>query len=242
MKADTVRRAWIAGFQRRASLLRATASAMLFSLLAGCVFDSQQLILTDQQLKERTPYVAVSTGRAWVNAPMMRGVLERDLRNGLEQKIGLANDTSVAGDNVMLIRAQSGVAGFGRLRFERVIANFGGLPSPFSRLSAGELVQGKDEIGTYFWAAQDIEDARCVLGIRRVNSGMRQLPNNSNVMDIVLRNCVTGTHQDALAPLLASSIGIAPIARDEQGKSRMLSPLAAPSATSGQVLTDGMHR
>ncbi|MTH64033.1 hypothetical protein [Paracoccus shanxieyensis] len=201
-------------------------------LLAGCVVvDAQDGILTRQQIEERTPYASVSTGQAWVNAPGMRSVLQRNLRTGLEQKISLANDSAVRGDNVMMLRTQNGVSGFGRLRFESVIDRFGGMPYPFTDVSSGSLLQGDDGVGAYFWVTENLGDATCILGMRRLNSGMRQLPGNGGVMDIVLRNCVRGTQQDALAPLMADSIGVAPIARDPQGNSRMLSPLAAPSAS-----------
>ncbi|WP_142662882.1 hypothetical protein [Paracoccus laeviglucosivorans] len=204
---------------------------MLLSSLAGCVFDAQELVLTKQQVEERTEYTSVPTAQAWVNAPNMRSVLERNLRIGLEQRISLANDTPVPGDNVMMLRTRNGVSGFGRLRFESLIANFGGLPQPFTGLSSGSLVQGDDGVGPYLWASQDVGDVTCILGMRRVNSGMRQLPGNGGIMDIIVRNCVLGSQQDALAPLLADSIGVAPIARDPQGNSRMLSPLAAPSGS-----------
>ncbi|WP_081615031.1 calcium-binding protein [Paracoccus sp. N5] len=47
--------------------------------------------------------------------------------------------------------------------------------------------------------------------MRRLNAGMRQLPGDAGVMDIMLRNCVPGDQQQALAPLLADSIGVGPV-------------------------------
>lgn len=208
------------------------AMALLLSCaVAGCVSDMDYLTLTPQQIQERTPYTNVAISQAWVNAPGMRSVLQRNLGNGLEQRISLTNDASVPGDNLILLRTRNGVSGFGRLRFETLMTSFGGLPQPFSRLKSGDLIEGNDGVGSYFWATETLGNATCVLGMRRLNSGMRQLPGNGGVMDLVLRNCVQGTQEDALAPLLAESIGVAPIARDAQGNSRLLSPLAAPSAS-----------
>lgn len=210
---------------RRAKVLFLSLAVM------GCGSDIDYLTLTPQQINERTPYTPVAISQAWVNAPGMRSVLQRNLGNGLEQRISLSNDASVPGDNLVLLRTRNGVSGFGRLRFETLMASFGGLPQPFARLKSGDLVEGNDGVGSYLWATETLGNATCVLGMRRLNSGMRQLPGNGGVMDLVLRNCVQGTQQDALAPLLADSIGVAPIARDPQGNSRLLSPLAAPSAS-----------
>ena len=204
---------------------------------AGCVSDIRHLSLTSQQIQEREPFVSLSTQQAWINAPGIRSVLQRDLGNGLEQRIGLANATPVPGDNVVMLRSRNVLAGFGRLRFESLVDSFGGLPQPFADLSSGDLLQDDDGVGPYFWATRMLGDVTCVLGMRRLNAGMRQLPGDSGAMDIMLRNCVLGSQQDALAPMMAGSIGVAPIARDPQGNSRMLSPLAAPSA--GAVAVEG---
>lgn len=203
----------------------------LLVAMAGCVSDVRELSLTPQQIRERTPFASLSPAQAWINAPDMRSVLQRDLGNGLEQRIGLANATAVPGDNLVMLRTRNVVSGFGRLRFESLVDSFGGLPQPFSDLSSGDLLQGDDGVGAYFWATRMVGNATCVLGMRRLNAGMRQLPGDAGVMDILLRNCVPGDQQQALAPLLADSIGVAPIARDPQGSSRLLSPLAAPSAS-----------
>ena len=208
------------------------AIALLMScVVAGCGSDIDYLTLTPQQIQERTPYTNIAISQAWVNAPGMRSVLQRNLGNGLEQRISLANDASVPGDNVVLLRTRNGVSGFGRLRFETLMTSFGGLPQPFARLRSGDLIEGNDGVGSYLWATETLGNATCVLGMRRLNSGMRQLPGNGGVMDLVMRNCMQGTQEDALAPLLADSIGVAPIARDPQGNSRLLSPLAAPSTS-----------
>ncbi|MTH79208.1 hypothetical protein [Paracoccus aestuariivivens] len=221
---------------RALAIARRIGSTITFGIvvaaLSGCVMDSENLVLTQSQLEERTPFVPVSVGQAWVNAPGMRGVLERNLRVGAEQRISLVNTTTVQGDNVMMLRTRNGgMSSYGRLRFEDIVSRFGGLPYPFTNLTSGDLQVGDDGSGSYFWASQTLGGSvSCVLGLRRVDRGMRQLPGDAGVMDIVLRNCVNGSAQDALEPLFSNSIGVAPIASGSNGESRMLSPLAAPTA------------
>ena len=48
-------------------------------------------------------------------------------------------------------------------------------------------------------------------------------------MDIMLRNCVIGTAEEALQPLLAASVGSPLIARAGADQSRLISPLAGPT-------------
>lgn len=200
------------------------------AVTAGCAVDAQNFGLTRAQIDERTPFVAVSASQAWVNAPDIRSVFQRHLGIEAEQKIGLVNNTTVPGDNMILLRTRTGSAGLGRLRFEDLVARFGGLPQPFTNLSSGDLLQAEDEAGSYFWAGQMVGGStNCILGIRRLDSGMRQLPGGAGIMDIIVRNCVNGSQQDALAPLLAASTGVSAAVRAPDGSSRMLSPLAAPS-------------
>ncbi|MTH34006.1 hypothetical protein GL279_05265 [Paracoccus limosus] len=230
MEAE-LRRPPLSRRRRGPARIAALAMALAGPILAGaCVPDAQDLILTQGQIDERTAFVSVAPAQAWVNAPGIRSVLQRNIRTGLEQRIGLVNDSAVPGDNVMMLRTRNGVSGFGRLRFESLLASFGGMPQPFGAVSSGDLIAAEDALGPYLWVSRDFGDTTCVLGMRRLNSGMRQLPGDGGVMDVVLRNCLRGTAQQALAPILAESIGIAPIARDGQGNSRLLSPLAAPSA------------
>lgn len=207
---------------------RILALGLLAVAVAGCSGAPATFGPAATQLAERTPYVAVPVEQAWVNADNIVTVLQRRLGNESEQKIGLSNRTTVRGDNMIFARTRVGPRG---LRFEEIVAQSGGLPHPFTQASAGQLMQDDDGFGSYFWMSEQIGDSTtCVLGIRRLQAGMRQLPPGSSGMDVLLRNCVIGSAQDALAPLLATSVGSVPVARTRDGESRMLSPLAAPSA------------
>ncbi|WP_134680600.1 hypothetical protein [Paracoccus ravus] len=198
--------------------------------MTACSADPDHFGLTRGQIDERTPFVAVPSSQAWVSPPHIRSVLQRDLGTESEQQIGLENRSTIAGDNLMLLRTRAGSSNLGRLRFEDVVARFGGLPHPFTNLSSGDLLQEQDGLGTYFWVGQTIgETTNCILGLRRVDGGMRQLPGGTGIMDIIVRNCVIGSQQEALTPLMAESISTVAALRGADGSSRMLSPLAAPT-------------
>lgn len=197
--------------------------------LAGCVEDARRLLKTESQVEAETPFTALSLRAAWVNAPGAVLVMQRGLRNGAEQRIGLRNLTTVPGDNIVYLRTRFTEGGTGRLRFEDFMRRIGGAPSPFQDFDPGALVTAEDEAGPYLWAEQRINDSTvCVIGLRRLPSGARQLPDGADVMDILLRNCLQGSAEQALAPLLAGSMGVVPGAGIGAGTSRMLSPLAAP--------------
>ncbi|WP_349039251.1 hypothetical protein [Pseudotabrizicola sp. 4114] len=185
------------------------------------------------EVEETTQFVTVPLGQAWVNAPGAVIVTERGLVNSLEQRIGLVNRTAVRGDNMLTLRARV-VQGQqeGRFRFDEFLRRIGGLPDPFSTLKSGDLLTGEDELGPYFWAENRVGgNTICVLGLRRLGTGMRQMPGDTNVMDVMLRNCVAGDAEQALEPIMAASIGyISGVATTQDSRGiEMLSPLAGPT-------------
>lgn len=211
---------------------KVVAMMAMTALFAGCNFNHEDLIVWRSQVEEREVHYPIATSQAWVNAPAMRSAMQRDLRSTAEQQLSLVNHTLVPGDNLLLLRTRSRMEIMSRFQFEEFVTRIGGaLPYPFSELKAGDLVQDSDALGDYFWAEQRMDGATvCVLGMRRLDSSMRQMPLDASLLDVMLRNCVVGSTDEALAPLLADSIGIVPMAGGPSGESRMLSPLAAPTA------------
>ncbi|CAM3331199.1 hypothetical protein PANO111632_14675 [Paracoccus nototheniae] len=197
--------------------------------LQACAIDPQSLLTTPAQLQQRTPFTAVAPQQAWINAPGVVMVMQRGLRGESEQRVALDNRTTVPGENLLILRAQDLGGRAARLNFEALLRRIGGAPAPFATVRAGDLTADEDEIGPYFWTEQRFgDDVVCVLGLRRVTSSQRLLPGNATVMDIVLRNCVQGSAQDALAPLFSGSITAPPVTGAVLGETRVLSPLAAP--------------
>ncbi|RRH78166.1 hypothetical protein EG244_01585 [Falsigemmobacter faecalis] len=181
------------------------------------------------QYEERTAFVPVGPERAWVVAPGARALYQRPIFEGYEQRISLANPTLLPGDNLLILRARDNIVPEARLVFEEFTRWTGGLPVPFEGLTSGELMRGEDELGAYFYAEyRSGADTVCVFGIRRLNGSQRQIPANGDVMDVQLRNCLRGSPEEALAPILAGSLRGSPRASQPDGTSRLLSPLAGP--------------
>ncbi|MFC7704600.1 hypothetical protein ACFQXB_10390 [Plastorhodobacter daqingensis] len=156
-------------------------------------------------------------------------VLQRGLRGEAEQRVALQNRSGVPGENVIIMRAQNLPGSAGRFVYEDFIRWAGGAPAPFVGLRSGDLVTNEDGLGRFFWAERRIgDDTVCVLGVRRVHAAQRLLPGEATVMDILLRNCVRGTAQDAIRPLLEGSVSTQPLPGVSAGETRVLSPLAAP--------------
>ena len=215
------------------SIARRLAVLLAALALAACNVVPPQLSPMLDEVEETTAFATVPLSRAWVNVPEALLVTERGLVNSREQRIGLANRTTVSGDNVMTLRARVAQGQQeGRFRYEEFLRRIGGLPEPFTTLQAGDLLTGEDELGTYFWGESRLgANTVCVLGLRRLGTGFRQMPGNTNVMDVMLRNCVNGDAEQALAPLWASSIGyVSGVgAAETRGRIEMLSPLAGPT-------------
>lgn len=199
-------------------------------VLSGCAVGPGGQIMSQREAEERLPMQAVPVANAWISAPGTQLVLQRELGFGSEQRISLINQTSVPGDNLIVLRTRSGMGSRGNLRFEEFLRRVGDVPFPFEDLESGELVSGEDEFGSYLWAEERYgADTVCVLGIRRVDSSMRQIPGNDTIMDVMLRNCVNGTPQDALRPLLAENVAVPAVAQSGGDEGRLLSPLSGPT-------------
>lgn len=199
-------------------------------VLSGCAVGPEGEIMTQREAEERLPLQPVPIARAWISAPGTQLVLQRELGFGSEQRISLINQTSVPGDNLIVLRTRSGMGSRGNLRFEEFLRRVGDVPFPFEDVESGELVSGEDEFGTYLWVEERYgAETVCVLGIRRVDSGMRQIPGNHTIMDVMLRNCVNGTPQDALRPLLAENVAAPAMVQSGSAEGRLLSPLSGPT-------------
>jgi hypothetical protein len=172
-------------------------------------------------------YTLVPPTRAMVNAPTALLVMERTLGRAVEQRIVLPNDTAVAGDNVIHIRAQtSDSAQLAEFSYDDIEARFGGLPAPFQRQRASSLSSGRDSLGTYVFAREQVGvGANCVLVIRRMGVGARPLPRGTQALDMVMRNCVNGSVEQALAPMGERALAVG---GTTTGTVLTLSPHAAP--------------
>ncbi|WP_373355070.1 hypothetical protein [Pseudoroseicyclus sp. CXY001] len=174
--------------------------------------------------------IAMST--AWV-APAGRIIaLDRNLGSEFEQKIALTNNTTLPGDNFMWLRARvpSGYPA-GSFRLVDFLGRVGQVPTPFTRVSDENLNYGDDTLGRYFYLTNQASgDTNCVLAFRRIDNAGRLLPRNTSILEVLIRNCVRGSVEEALRPITDAQIGVSAVAGigPVEGGNRMLSPLAAP--------------
>jgi hypothetical protein len=157
-----------------------------------------------------TEFRVVPTSRALINVPNALVVLERNLNGAIEQRITLPNTTSLAGENVILLRAQtSRTASPTRLVLSDVLTQFGGAPVPFSGISDTSLTATSDQYGDITYTTlRPGGDLLCVLAFRRTQIGGRALPAGASALDIMMRNCVSGGVDTALAPVGAGAFGL----------------------------------
>ncbi|KPQ07566.1 MAG: hypothetical protein HLUCCA12_04020 [Rhodobacteraceae bacterium HLUCCA12] len=180
------------------------------------------------EVREHTvEFAVVPASRAMIHAPDAVLVLQRNLGSALEQRIVLANPTAMRGDNIIHIRAQTDAsARLSEFNFEEITTRFGGLPAPFQRLTDGALLSGEDDLGSYVYARETIgTNTLCVLVLRRLTVGARPLPEGAQALDLMMRNCVQGSLEEALEPLSARALSVSGSAGEAVYS---LSPHAAP--------------
>lgn len=178
-------------------------------------------------LEHTVEYSVVPASRAMVHASDALVVLERNMGLALEQRIVLPNATALRGDNVIHVRAQtSSSVRLTEFNFSEITTRFGGLPSPFQRLTDATLLSGEDSLGSFVYARESIgANTLCVLVLRRLTVDARPLPHGAQALDVMMRNCVDGSLEQALAPIRERSLGVS---GSVQEAVYTLSPHAAP--------------
>ncbi|MBQ2263595.1 MAG: hypothetical protein II336_19810 [Loktanella sp.] len=188
---------------------------MLPSLPAGVLQTSQQFFITQLRQTWATPDGALIA-------------IERNLGAEREQVIGLQNDTTMAGDNYLWLRAR-----VSRNRFDLgdLLSRAPAVSTPFAAVNDRDLKSARDSLGTYFFLEyRSGGQTNCVLAFRQIDNTSRLLPAGTNVLEAMLRNCVIGDFAQALRPITDQQISVSANATVSAttGESRMLSPLAAP--------------
>lgn len=219
---------------------RALGAGMLAALLASCSPSDGDRLATSlyrfagsdrapslEVLEQTVEYSVIPASRAMVHAGDALIVLERNMGPALEQRIILPNATALRGDNLIHIRAQTGVSTrLWEFNFNELKTRFGGLPAPFQNLNEGTLMGGEDSLGSYVYAREAIGPSTvCVLVLRRLTITARPMPRGAEAMDVMMRNCVVGTLEQAMAPFGAPSLGVRGTG---QQTVYTLSPHAAP--------------
>lgn len=147
-----------------------------------------------------------------------------------EQKIALPNHTTLPRDNFIYLRTIPR-ASPGVMQLSGITAQAGGLPEPFSPDDLNVMRTVEDSAGSLTWAEwTDGAGTTCVLALRRMTVNERMLPQGVGALDMLMRNCVRGSAQEALEPANPEYVLVPASARLTRGTpQRSLSPLAAPA-------------
>jgi len=199
-------------------------------VMMACVPLSLPNPLAKATLEESVPFAQIAAPAIWISQPAALLGLQRSFAGETEQIVALSNDTTLPGDNFILmvayVRKGEDLPAF---RLEEFVRRAGGAPAPFSKVSDRDLRSGSDSLGTFFWLEyRSGASTNCVLAIRRLGLGSRILPAQSSVMDVMVRNCVLGTIDQALDPIRDDRMGFG-TGSSGGGATRLLSPLAGPS-------------
>lgn len=218
------------GLPRKSRPRLALWAALAVTALVGCNPAGITLGSGSNAPRDSVPHVAISTKSFWTKEPLALVGIQRDLGQEEEQILGLVNDTTLKGDNFLLFLAGArNGSDLPAFRLESFVDRVGGAPSPFSRVSDSDLRIGEDALGSYFWLEyRSGAQTNCVLAVRRLGLGSRILPARAKSMDVMLRNCVLGSVDQALAPILADRIGSS-VGGTSSGGPRLMSPLAGPT-------------
>lgn len=210
--------------------LRIICGAALLSITSGCDIINLNDRLLNSSDKRITDYRIIPASMAWASVPGQRIVMQRSIGNEVEQVLFLPNDTTVPGDNQMILRAsRKGNERAGRLRIEALRYRIGGFPVPFANLENSDMVTAEDDLGAYTYATKVYGDITCALALRKVDGTDRPIPLRRNAMDAVMRNCVTGPVDEALKPIAAENFGYSGFTGTATtAGTRLISPLSAP--------------
>jgi hypothetical protein len=214
----------------RPAFARTLLCAGLMTLLScdSATFSSRGV---SDSLDPRSQYLSVPAADAWVNVPKSALVVERQRGADRAQRVLLPNHSYLPGDNVIYLRAirNRPSGSIGAFDLESMLEFIGGVPRPFTSEELATLRSRQDAAGTLTWGVwTDGAGTTCVLALRRLTEMNRILPFRSNAVDMLLRNCVRGTEEDALAPADPQQVAFPTIGRNTPASPQTLSPLAAP--------------
>lgn len=211
--------------------------AILLGLaLSGCDELAYLERPTLAEAQEVAPASVVPVAQSFVHAPDALLVTERVFgtprRPVREQRVLLPNRTSVPGDNLLVLRVSpfDSTAGTAFL-LQPFLAQAGGPPPPFGPVTESGLFSREDSLGTIVWKEEFLGvGTLCVLAFRRLTRAARPLPQGADVIDVMLRNCVDGSLEQALAPILDARVGFFAGSEGHMRRDtvRTLSPFAAP--------------
>jgi len=178
---------------------------------------------------DRAQWSIVPQEEAWMNVPEASMVLERRFADVVEQRVSLPNQTMLAGDNYVHVRAVP-PSDSRIFEIERALELVGGLPAPFTAEEIRVMHSREDSAGAINWTEwTDGAGNTCVLALRRLGPSVRVMPGRAHAMDVIVRNCSADGVEAALRPAGPSAVTL-PAAHGAApgGDILTISPLAAP--------------
>jgi hypothetical protein len=218
-----------AGAQGLGRLIRVVAIAMPPFFIAACV-PSLQLPHQAEAELSRAEWVVRPLEEAWVRSPGSRLLLERRAAGLVEQRLTLPNPTSLRGENLLHLRTVTRASRAATFDRDATLAFIDGVPTPFTAGDIEAIQSRSDTAGVLNWAEwTNGAGITCVLALRRLEIGARVLPAGARAIDLVMRNCIHGGPEEALAPVGPQIVAFpATPGMSEGAPLRTLSPLAAP--------------
>lgn len=203
---------------------------ILCGLVTGCgslPLDRQGLL----EAQSQTPFAARELKSAWVSTLETQMVLERSFGGIIEQRILLSNRTAMRGDNMILMQAHGTKLGsIGRFMPNRIVASTDADLYPFGLVNSLIIRSREDGLGTLNWAEwSNNAGLNCILAFRRLPADRRLVPKGKVLIDMIVRNCVNDSIENALRPAFPRHAGYSAGIGEAKGAPEMLSPLAGPA-------------
>jgi len=205
---------------------RAASFALVFlTLVAGC--GQSNPFASSRGSKDVDERRLIAPADLWIVPKTSSFALSGRLEGDDYQLIGLENKSNMEGDNFLLLVAK-GSRIQKREVFDpaSVLGKLNINTAPFYGLKDSELRQRRVGGGKLFWKETGASGkVKCVLGLRRITEEQMSLPRNVFALEMILRNCVIGSFEDALEPILDRGVFYS---TNDSPKPLWISPLAGP--------------
>lgn len=216
-------------FQRLSQKMTAI-SALFLSLMSGCSENNPLgQVRESTGLSERR---LINPSELWVLPKDASFALGGRLDGDNYQLIGLENLSNMEGDNFLLLISK-GSKSQKRQNFDPIkpLQNLKLSTAPFYDLGDSQLRQKTLGAGKVFWKENGTGGkVNCVLGFRRITEEQVSLPRNIFALEMILRNCVRGSYDSALNPILDRGLYVSmnSLPSNKPSSPLWISPLAGP--------------
>lgn len=202
-------------------LRKVIAPVLLLGALGGCAQTLNRLL---KEPDPATPFRELPLEEIAWRPTTALAAIQRRVADDRETVFVLENHTSIGGENTLMFIAynepQPPV-----FEYDPLLERLPGSSTPFTSEDYGALLRAEDSMGPFVWLEKSSDETSCVLALRRLQPSQVPLEIGLATVDMVLRNCIEGEVETALAPLAFHN----EVPRSERAtQTRNLSLLAAP--------------